>query len=165
MKCRLYQAAHDYEAVSDLFLSVIATGDTYVFAPTDDSLYCQTAWIDPAQEVWVLELSGIIVGTYVLKPNYPGLGSHIANASFMVSPSAIGQGFGRLMGEHALKRATQLGFQAMQFNCVVSTNEAAVRLWKKLGFSIIGTVPQGFKHATKGFVDTHIMHKGLNEKE
>jgi ribosomal protein S18 acetylase RimI-like enzyme len=98
---------------------------------------------------------------YKLIPNGPDLGSHVANASFMVDPSAHGQGIGRAMGEHCLAQAKQAGYQAMQFNFVVSTNAAAVELWKKLGFSIVGTLPKAFNHARLGLVDAYVMHRFL----
>lgn len=107
------------------------------------------------------EADGRVVGTYVLKPNQPALGSHVANASFMVSPVARGSGVGRSMGEHSLAEARRLGFRAMQFNFVVSTNEAAVRLWQRLGFGIVGTLPGAFRHARLGFVDAYVMFQEL----
>ena len=89
-----------------------------------------------------------------------GLGSHIANASYMVHPDAQGKGIGRQLGEHSLKMAKSLGFLAMQFNIVISTNKPAIRLWEKLGFEIIGTTPNGYRSAN-GLVDTYIMYKSL----
>ena len=102
-----------------------------------------------------------MVGTFILRPNRPGLGSHIANASFMVSPQARGLGVGRAMGEHCLAEARRLGYRAMQFNFVVSTNDSAVGLWKQLGFRIVGRLPGAFRHATKGFVDAYVMFRDL----
>ena len=98
---------------------------------------------------------------YKLIPNHVGLGSHVANASFMVDPAAQGKGAGRAMGEHCLDEARRAGYQAMQFNFVVSTNTAAVELWKKLGFEIVGTLPKAFRHATLGHVDAFVMHRFL----
>jgi ribosomal protein S18 acetylase RimI-like enzyme len=103
-----------------------------------------------------------ILGTYILKANQPGLGSHVANAGFMVAPSAQGRGIGRTMGEHCLREAQRLGFRAMQFNFVVSTNETALRLWKDLGFSIVGRLPGAFRHAQEGFVDVYVMYRRLS---
>jgi ribosomal protein S18 acetylase RimI-like enzyme len=109
----------------------------------------------------VAESGGQVVGTYILKPNQPALGSHVANAAFMVSPAARGLGVGKRMGEHCLVEARRLGFRAMQFNFVVSTNEAAVRLWQQLGFEIIGTLPEAFRHSQRGFVDAYVMFRTL----
>ena len=79
----------------------------------------------------------------------------------MVAPEARGQGIGRAMGEHCLSEARRLGFRAMQFNFVVSTNESAVRLWQQLGFNIVGTLPGAFRHPEKGYIDVYVMHRSL----
>jgi ribosomal protein S18 acetylase RimI-like enzyme len=65
------------------------------------------------------------------------------------------------MGEHALNEARRMGFRAMQFNFVVSTNESAIRLWEQLGFKIVGRLPGVFRHADKGFVDALVMFRSL----
>jgi ribosomal protein S18 acetylase RimI-like enzyme len=102
-----------------------------------------------------------IVGTYILRPNQSGPGSHVANAAFMVAPDARGMGIGRKMGEHSLSEARRIGFRAMQFNFVVSTNASAIRLWQQLGFKIIGTLPGAFRHPEKGYVDVYVMYRSL----
>jgi GNAT superfamily N-acetyltransferase len=110
---------------------------------------------------YVAEIGDEVVGTYALKSNFPGQGSHVANAGYAVRAARCGHGIGRALGEHSLKEARSAGYTAMQFNCVVSTNVRAVRLWQRLGFSIIGTVPGGFRHPVQGLVDFHIMHRFL----
>lgn len=102
-----------------------------------------------------------ILGTYILRPNQSGGGSHVANAGFMVSASARGQGLGRAMAEHCLSEARRLGFRAMQFNYVISTNTAAIRLWQDFGFEIVGTLPDAFRHPEKGYVDVYVMYRSL----
>jgi GNAT superfamily N-acetyltransferase len=94
-------------------------------------------------------------------PNRPGPGSHVATASFMVASVARGRGVGRALGEYALSWAKAQGYAAMQFNAVVESNHVAVRLWKELGFQVIGTVPEAFAHPTLGRVGLHIMHRRL----
>ena len=79
----------------------------------------------------------------------------------MVDPGAQGQGLGEAMGRHALEEAKRLGYRAMQFNFVVSTNERAVRLWKRLGFSIVGTLPEAFRHRSLGYVDAYVMFRSF----
>lgn len=152
---------YDHDPIWNIFRAVITPGDTWVFEPTigrDDAL---AYWFAPANRCFVAESGGNVVGTYILKPNHAGLGSHVANAGFMVAPDARGLGVGRTMGEHALQEARRLGFRAMQFNFVVSTNEPAVRLWQALGFRIVGTLPGAFRHAQKGFVDAYVMFRSL----
>jgi ribosomal protein S18 acetylase RimI-like enzyme len=102
---------------------------------------------------------------YKFAPNFRDRGSHVANAAFMVDPRCGGRGVGRAMGVHCLREAKRAGFRAMQFNIVVSANDAAVALWKKLGFSIVGTLPKVFRHEDLGYVDAFVMHRFLDDVE
>jgi len=153
----------DGEAIWQIFREVIAPGDAFVFAPDTPRAEALAYWFRPENHAYVAEHDGRIVGSYIVKPNQPGLGAHIANAAYMVSPSARGLGVGKRMGEHSLVEARRLGFNAMQFNIVVSTNEPAVRLWQRLGFRIVGTLPGAFKHAERGLVDAYIMFRTLDD--
>jgi L-amino acid N-acyltransferase YncA len=151
----------DREAIWTIFHNVIASGDTYAFdsqIPRQDAL---AYWFQSDTHTYVAERDGRVFGTYILKANQLGLGSHVANAAFMVAPNAQGKGIGRAMGEHCLKEARRLGFRAMQFNFVVSTNESAIRLWQRLGFNIVGTLPDAFRHPEMGYVDVHVMFRSL----
>ncbi len=104
---------------------------------------------------------GTVLGSAELHPNQPAAGSHIANAGFMVAPSAAGRGVGRAMAEHLLEEAKDRGYRAMQFNAVVETNNRAIGLWRSLGFRILTTVPEAFEHPAEGLVGLHIMHRTL----
>ncbi len=152
----------DYDAVWDIFKKVILTGDTYAYLPDTPKKDLAKYWFAPDMHSYVLEDNNQILGTYVLKPNKPGLAAHVANGSYMVHPKAQGKGIGKLLCEHSLQTAKKLGFKAMQFNLVVSTNEPAVKLWQKYGFEIIGTIPNGFNHMQLGYVDAYIMYKNLD---
>src|SRR5438067_9565569 len=123
----------------DIFRAVVAPGDTYAFDPEITQDKALAYWFAPGNWTYVANQDNSISGTYILRANQPGPGSHVANAAFMVAPSARRMGVGRSMAEHCLGEARRLGFRAMQFNSMVSTNEAAVRLWKQLGFGILGT--------------------------
>ncbi len=124
----------DEDAIWDIFHAVIAPGDTYVFDPAMSREEALAYWFRTDTHTYVAESDGRIVGTYILKPNQPALGSHVANAAFMVSPSVRGLGTGRRMGEHCLAEPRRLGFRAMRFNFVVATNEPAVRLFRKKAY-------------------------------
>lgn len=153
----------DEDAMWEIFHTVVASGDTYVFDP-QISKHDALAWLrTPGAHTYVAESAGKIVGLYLLKANQPGLGSHVANAAFMVSPSAYGGGVGKQMGAHCLSEARRLGFEAMQFNFVVSTNEPAVHLWKKLGFEVVGKLPKAFRHSQLGPVDVYVMFRSLKD--
>ena len=118
-------------------------------------------WFGEDKKVYVAVSDDKILGTFYLKTNQPDLGSHIANAGYMVSPDAKGQGIGRKMAEFSLGEAKRLGYQAMQFNFVVKSNEVAVRLWLSLGFEIIGEIPEAFRHAEKGLTNAYITYRKL----
>lgn len=150
-----------YGEIWNIFSEVVRAGDTYVYDPLITKEEALHIWCGDQVKTFVAISDHIVVGTYVIKPNFPGLGSHIANCSYMVSCQARGQGVGRAMAEHSLKYAMKAGFIGMQFNIVVSTNKSAVKLWQALGFQIIGTTPRGFNHTKLGYVDTYIMYKEL----
>jgi len=156
--------AADHEPIWRIFEPVLATGDTHAFAPNASREEVLGYWFQPSAHTWVAEHEGRIVGTYLIRPNQPGLGDHVANGGFVVAAGARRLGVGRAMGEHALREARRLGFLAMQFNFVVSTNTAAVVLWQQLGFAIVGTLPGAFRHAEQGFVDAHVMFRQLDDE-
>jgi L-amino acid N-acyltransferase YncA len=154
----------DFKGIWRIFHTVVVSGDTYAFDPGTNEEQAFRIWMSPDLRTYVATSQGKIVGTYLLKPNQPGLGCHVANAAFMVDPVARGQGLGEAMGRHALEEAKRLGYRAMQFNFVVSMNERAIRLWKKLGFSIVGTLPEAFRHLSLGYVDAYVMFRSLADE-
>ncbi|MBU6367911.1 MAG: GNAT family N-acetyltransferase [Gemmatimonadetes bacterium] len=151
----------DWSSVWSIISQVAATGHS-CFLETDISeAAAKEYWMGPRLSAYVAEDAGEIVGTYTLKANHRGLGSHVANAGYMVRPGLDGRGIGFQLAEHSLAEARAAGFQAMQFNAVVSTNYRAIALWQRLGFSVVGTVPKAFRHLEHGLVDLHIMHRFL----
>lgn len=151
----------DYDRVCEIFLAIVRAGDTYAYDPASTKADAVHNWIDYPQATYVAEQDGEILGTYYIKPNQPGLGNHICNCGYMVAETARGQGIATNLCNHSQQEAIRLGFQAMQFNLVVSTNVGAVALWHKLGFTTLGTLPNGYRHSKRGFVDTYIMYKQL----
>lgn len=153
----------DFGAMWPIFQKVVAPGVSYVFAADTSYEDAYAYWFASGVTSYVAEDDGQIVGMYKLIANQRDLGSHVANASFMVDPDCSGKGAGKLMGQHCLQTAKAAGFQAMQFNFVVSSNEAAVALWKKLGFAIVGTLPKAYLHSELGYVDAYVMHRFLDD--
>jgi len=151
----------DFVGIWEIIKEVIASGDTYVFNPDSSRASMLDYWCAPDKHTYVAILDGSIVGTFFVKANQPGLGSHVANAGYMVSSAAGGKGVGKAMCEFSLDEARRLGFKSMQFNFVVSSNEKAVSLWKKMGFEIIGVIPEGFNHIKNGPTDAYIMFRKL----
>jgi GNAT superfamily N-acetyltransferase len=151
----------DRGAIWEIFREVIMAGETYPLdqnSSREDSL---AYWFQRSARVFVAESDGKVIGSYTLHANQAGGGAHVANAGFIVAKEGRGQGIGRALGEHCLNEARRLGFRAMQFNFVVSSNESAVRLWQNLGMKIVGTLPGAFRHPTRGYVDVYIMFQNL----
>lgn len=152
----------DWSWVWSILESVFRAGDTYCYATNISEAEAYQAWIEIPLDTFVAEhKTGEIVGSYFIKANHPGQGSHVCNCGYVVRPSSRGMGIGYLMGIHSQEKARNMGFRAMQFNMVVSTNEAAVVLWKKLGFHIVGILPGAFHHPILGEVDSYVMFKTL----
>jgi ribosomal protein S18 acetylase RimI-like enzyme len=158
---RRYQEA-DWPVVWALLHATFSSGDTYAFSPDSSEAEIHRAWVEaPAATFVACAPDGRLLGTYLLKANQPGLGSHVCNCGYVVTPEAQGQGVASAMCEHSQQEAVSMGFLAMQFNLVVATNERALRLWKKLGFHVVGTLPRAFRHQRLGFVDALVMYKEL----
>lgn len=151
----------DFEAIWLIFHPIVSAGETYSYDPDTTRAQAYDIWMSGKATAYVAWMAGEIVGTYSLKPNQPGLGSHVANAGYMVKTGNEGRGIGRAMCEHSLTEARNAGFSAMQFNLVVSTNESAIALWKRMGFAIVGTLPKAFRHRRLGLVDAFVMHRFL----
>lgn len=150
----------DKSAIWQIINEVLDAGDTYT--DTDTSAEAMDAyWNSPQYHHYVAESDGTVVGTFSLRANQPGRGSHVGNASYMVSTRARGTGVGKQMGLWSLDEARRLGFKAMQFNFVVKTNSVAVNLWKNIGFEVIGEIPDAFDHSREGLVNALIMYQKL----
>jgi ribosomal protein S18 acetylase RimI-like enzyme len=154
-------APEDRDVVWSILEPVIRAGETYTL-PRDMSREAALAfWFSAAHDVFVAEEDGAVVGTYFLRANQGGGGSHVANCGYITARGAAGKGVARAMCAHSLEHARKRGFRAMQFNFVVSANERAVRLWKSFGFEIVGTLPQAFLHPARGYVDAYVMYRLL----
>ena len=151
----------DKQQVWEIIKAVISTGDTYVFYPNTPREKMLAYWFSDDKKTYVAVSENKTVGTFFLKDNQPDLGSHIANAGFMVAPEAKGKRVGRTMAEFSLEEAKRLGYRAMQFNFVVKSNAVAVKLWQNLGFEIIGEIPDAFQQAENGLTNAYIMYRKL----
>lgn len=159
---RSYGAA-DWPAVWAILEPVFRAGETYAVARDIDEAAARAMWTAPAKVVFVAAdaASGVILGSYFVKPNQDGPGAHVCNAGYVVAEHARGRGVAAEMCRHSLVEAAALGFRAMQYNLVVSSNETAVRLWQRMGFAIVGTLPGAFCHSRLGDVDAFVMYRSL----
>lgn len=151
----------DEDAIWAILEPVIRAGETYTL-PRDMSRADAIAyWFAARNDVFVADSDGQVIGTYFMRPNQPGGGSHVANCGYMTAVDATGKGIASAMCSHSLEYARKRGFRAMQFNFVVSTNERAVRLWQRFQFEIVGRLPGAFLHPLRGYVDAYVMYREL----
>lgn len=151
----------DRAAIWSIIGPTIRAGETYTLDPALGEDEAVAYWTGADREPFVAEENGDVVGTYYMRPNQHGGGRHVCNCGYMTSAAAIGRGVARTMCEHSLEHARARGYRAMQFNFVVGTNSRAVALWQRLGFAIVGRLPQAFQHPVHGYVDALVMFQTL----
>ncbi len=152
----------DWNRVWQIIEPVFRAGETYAYSPEISEEGARKVWIELPQETYVtVDEDGRIVGTYYIKPNQPGLGAHVCNCGYIVADNSRGKGVASALCDHSQEIARTLGFKAMQYNLVVSTNTGAIRLWKKFGFHLIGLLPKAFNSKKQGYVDACVMYKEL----
>ncbi len=151
----------DLPHIARFFREIVAAGETYAYPEVLDDERIAALWLEPPPGRCVVAVNEQeeVIGSAKMGPNRPGRGAHIATASFMVAPSAHGQGIGRALGEEVIRWARVQGYRGMQFNAVVETNAAAVHLWQSLGFTIMTTIPEAFDHPRHGPVGLHMMYQ------
>lgn len=156
-------SAADWDQIWPFFAEIVEAGDSYAYPLDLDTTSARALWMErpPGRTTVVVDGEGAVLGTAKMGPNRPGRGAHVATASFMVASAGRRGGVGRMLGEDMLAWATREGYRGVQFNAVVETNAAAVRLWRSLGFEVVGTVPEAFDHATHGLVGLHVMYRSL----
>ena len=151
----------DFEAIWPIFHEIVVAGETYAFPQNTSKEEAKTLWLQVPRKTYVAEKEGQILGTYFIRTNQAGPGSHVCNCGYMVASKARGKGLATSMCTHSQRIAVELGYKAMQFNFVVASNEGAVSLWTKLGFETVGRLPQAFNHPQLGYVDALVMYKWL----
>ncbi len=152
----------DFDGIWPIFHEMALAGDSYAYPRDTSREEAERLWIHVPRRTFVAEIDGRIVGTYYIKTNQDGPGNHVCNCGYMVSSSARGKGIATALCLHSQKIAVESGYKAMQFNFVASTNDGAVRLWRKMGFDVVGRLPGAFNHPVKGYVDALVMYKWLD---
>ena len=151
----------DLDLIWPIFNEVVSAGETYAYATDTSKIQAKKIWLETPRQTYVFEDEDGLMGTYYIKTNQAGPGQHVCNCGYMVSSKARGKGIATKMCEHSQQVAIELGYQAMQFNFVASSNEGAVHLWTKLGFETVGRLPKAFNHPKLGLVDALVMYKWL----
>jgi ribosomal protein S18 acetylase RimI-like enzyme len=151
----------DRKGLYTIFREVVEAGTQFPYSDSSYDEFMRT-FFAPHSAVFVCKSpkDGIVGGFYI-KPNFPGHARHIANAAYMIHTDFRGKGLGRMLGETSLHLAKEMGYRAMQYNIVFSQNVAAVTLWKKLGFEIIGTIADAIKNRDHSYQDGYIMYRIL----
>ncbi|TVP57131.1 MAG: GNAT family N-acetyltransferase [Halomonadaceae bacterium] len=152
---------YHWPAVWALLEPVFRAGETYAVDPGITEAAARKMWLEAPVATWLAWRGDQLLGTYYLKPNQAGPGSHVCNCGYVVSPSARGQGLAGNLCQHSQEQALALGFRAMQYNLVVATNTAAIRVWQREGFAVVGCLPEAFRHPSEGLVDGLVMFKTL----
>lgn len=152
----------DGAAIWAVLEPIFRAGETYTIDQDISREAALAYWCAPTSQTFVADLGGVVLGTYYLKRNQAGGGSHVCNCGFATATAARGQGIARRMLDHALTEARAKGFAAMQFNFVVSTNTRAIAIWDQAGFQIVGRLPGAFCHPSRGKTDALVMWKDLS---
>jgi GNAT superfamily N-acetyltransferase len=154
--------AEDWPQIWPFFRDTVLAGETYAYPDDLTSEQAAGLWMEQPPAATVVYVDGdTVLGSAKMGPNRPARGAHVGTASFMVAPEARGRGVGRAMAEHVVQWHRDAGYRGIQFNAVVETNTAAVRLWQDLGFEIVGTVPGAFLSKEHGYVGLHVMYLAL----
>ena len=151
----------DFDSIWQIFKVIVREGDTYAYPMNTSKEQAYGIWVTAPRKTFVIEENDEILGTYFIKTNQSGPGDHVCNCGYMVSTNARGRGLASAMCEHSQAVAIELGYKAMQFNFVASTNDVAVKLWKKFGFDSVGCLPRAFNHPSQGYVNALVMYKWL----
>ena len=151
----------DFDAIWPIFHEIVSRADSYGYPADTAKEQAFRLWMEMPRLTFVAEEEGQVLGTYYLKTNQGGPGDHVCNCGYMVSSSARGRGIATAMCQHSQRIAKALGYKAMQFNFVASTNAGAVKLWTKLGFETVGRLPKAFRHPAQGYVYALVIYKWL----
>ena len=153
---------NNIDVIWPLFYEIISKTNTFIYEKNISKKEAQDMLFQKNSDIYVAyNQKNEVVGWYRLRPNQLGKGSHVANASFMVSLKYQYQGIGKQLGEHALNEARKKNYKAMQFNMVVCNNQASIKLWLKLGFRILARLPKAYQHSHQGYIDCFLLHKEL----
>ena len=139
---------------------VFRAGDTYAIDPDIPCAEALAYWT--AEHAYIAEDGGQPLGTYYIRRNQKGGGSHVCNCGYITLRGAEGRGVARAMLAHSLKEAKRLGFEAMQYNFVLASNIRAVDTWKRAGFAEIGRIPRAFRLPDGTTTDALVLHRFLD---
>ena len=153
----------DWESVWSILQPVFSEGETYAYPPDMSEEQARYEWVEKPEKTFVVAEGRDILGTYYLKTNQPGQGSHVCNCGYIVAEHARGRGMAKAMCLHSQEKAREMGYLAMQYNLVAASNSGALALWHKMGFETVGCLPRAFRSPSQGLVDAYVLYKHLKE--
>lgn len=155
----------DEEELYEIFREVVDSGSQFPYECNSIAEF-HRQFFSPHTQVYVSHSpKGEVVGGFYLRANFSGRSNHIANAAYMIRNTYRGKGIGSLLIKASLHFAKNLGFQAMQFNMVLSQNTGAVKLYEKFGFTIAATLPQAIRNPDGSYQDGYVMYRKLENLE
>jgi L-amino acid N-acyltransferase YncA len=159
-------SVRDWPGIWEILEPVIRAGETFTWDPNTTEDEARGRWFKQAPGQTFVAVGrgaegGIVLGTGELHANQGGGGSHVANAGYMVRADQAGRGLARALCAYSLDAARAAGFRAMQFNAVVESNVRAVAAWQAMGFEVLATIPDAFRHPRLGYVGLHVMYRKL----
>lgn len=137
--------AQDMEEAMNIWNEVVREGIAFpqleeLTRETADEFFSEQSYTGIAED----GETGEVVGLYILHPNNVGRCGHICNTSYAVKSGKRGLHIGEQLVKDSLLVGARLGFRILQFNAVVASNIHALHLYKRLGFTQLGRIPQGF---------------------
>ena len=159
-------SVRDWPGIWEILEPVIRAGETFTWDPNTTEDEARGRWFKQAPGQTFVAVGrgaedGVVLGTGELHANQGGGGSHVANAGYMVHADHAGRGLARALCAYSLDAARAAGFRAMQFNAVVESNVRAVAAWQAMGFEVLATIPDAFRHPRLGYVGLHVMYRKL----
>jgi len=133
-----YEGFREYFFQGDVFIGIIIAPETIDYSSNGKIIVPNG--VEAARDG--REWKDCVAGSYYVKDNYPGRSSHICNAGFVVLSRWRGRKYGSLLGQSYLHYAPLLGYRASIFNLVYMNNVASIRIWERLGFKRVGTIPE-----------------------
>ncbi len=149
----------DHDAIWSMLEPVFRAGTTYAIDPDISREAALSYWL--SEHAYVATRNDEPRGTFYIRTNQQGGGSHVCNCGYITARGAEGQGIAREMLSYSLEEAKRLGFEAMQYNFVLANNTRAAATWERAGFQIVGRQPRAFRMPNGEYVDALMMHKPL----
>ena len=149
----------DLEAMWGVYAAVANSSQPLPFADeiNRDQFYAQ--WFGPSLICGVAEEAPHLLGIYKLSA-MPGE-ANVATGCYLVRPEVQNRGVGRALVQNSIARAQDADFEEIQIQFVPSTQKNFLVLLEELGFEVIKTLPDAYRHPEQGLVDAYVFQRFL----